>query len=176
MHPPTAEDASSLCTECGICCGWSIFSDVCLQPNELAWASSKRLRVLERDDKRRFATPCSVLEARGDARVCSDYAQRPLACREFECRVLTRYKHGELSREGAKELVARARELILSLERRLEGAPGRDMSKKLAGLTDAFSRESSSGRAFFDPEALLDIALLRRLISEEFYEGPAAKP
>jgi hypothetical protein len=167
---PTAADGSSLCAECGICCGWAIFTDVALRADEVAWASSKRLPLFPRGDRMFFPTPCSVLEVRAEARVCGDYAHRPAACRQFECKVLSRYKRGELSRAEATGLVARGRALIATVEERLGATGGGDIFEKFAGLSKTFVPESFAGRSSLYAEALLDVAVLRTFIAREFRE------
>src|SRR5580692_6138801 len=163
-------EASSLCRECGICCGWPIFAAVVLAPDEVAWASSKRLPLVQHEAKLSFRLPCSVLEARGDERVCGDYAHRPAACRAFECKVLIRYKNGELPREDALDLVRRARALIASVEDRVEGTAGTtDVGARKAALSDVLHQGTKRVRTL-DAETLLDIGVLEKLVLPAFHE------
>ena len=168
-----AVGASSLCRECGICCGWSMFSHAGLRPGEVEMASSKQLRVLQNGKELSFRLPCPVLEAHAVERVCGDYEHRFAVCREFECDVLTSYKRGELSRVDALGLVSRARDLIASIEARLAGATVyQSVSEKLVALRVAFKHGLIAGRAA-EAEALLDLGVLETLVLPAFRK-PAA--
>jgi hypothetical protein len=162
-------DGSALCRECGLCCDWQLFGAVPLRPEEFAWASSKRLRVIQRAEKLTLELPCAVLETRGSERVCGDYEHRPVACRDFECKVLSRLKSGDLSQGEALGLVKQARALTAGLEDRLRETEGKNLGAKLARLADAFQRSSVEDRAI-DAQTLLDVGVLSSLILPAFHQ------
>jgi hypothetical protein len=172
MDPPAsvAVDDSSLCRACALCCDWPIFHSVPLERAEVEWAVARRLPLVRTDEDVAVEFPCSVLQARGDERVCGDYEHRPRACRGFECKVLARYKTGELSRDDAFALVHRARTLITSVERRLAVAGGKGVTTQLRQLGARFHDASVSSRTM-DPELLLDLGILESCVLPSFHDG-----
>jgi hypothetical protein len=169
-------DGSTLCRSCGICCGWSIFGVVSLQPSELAWASAKRLPIVERPDaKVSFQLPCALLRREGNDRVCSDYAHRPTACRAFRCKLLARYERGEIGAQEALATIHKARGLIEGVEQHLAIEPGAgDVGARLIGLLEA----SAAGEAIGATSAhtLLDVAVLKTFLQKEFHEPKVEEP
>jgi Fe-S-cluster containining protein len=161
---PAAVDSSALCRACGICCGWAIFGTVGLRPDELGWASARRLPLVRVGDEVSFRLPCAVLQVEGDQRVCGDYAHRPEVCRAFRCKLLARYESGELELEDAIGVVKKTRGLIEGVERRLESKPGIDVGAKLARLGDA-----GDGSPQADADTLLELGVLRTTVSRHFH-------
>jgi Fe-S-cluster containining protein len=107
-----------LCTVCGLCCNGVLFGDVELQPRD----APEDLRVLglklERKGKKlRLRQPCPCL---GADLLCRVYAERPVRCRTFECRVLQRVQRGELKLDAALRVIARARKQTAAVERLVE--------------------------------------------------------
>lgn len=92
---------SDLCLACGLCCDGSLFGYVPLQDRERAMASRRGLRVLASGNG--FEQPCSAHHAGA----CAVYAERPRACRAFECKL-----H---ARGGNQQDVTRVRELLGAL-------------------------------------------------------------
>jgi hypothetical protein len=151
-----------------MCCDGTLFSTVSLTRDEVAWASRRRLPLVHHAAAVSFRQPCAVLEpAAGAARVCGDYAHRPGTCREFECRVLARYRGGELSHDQAVDVATRGRQLVVAIERRC----GRDANAVFAEL----ARSASTGSAPADPELLLDIAVLRTFLDKHFRRAEPEK-
>lgn len=97
----------SICTECGICCGNAVFSNVPCTPEEFLDIKERvpelKLRVLEVDCNRldeiienneqriSIKFPCNALRDKQ----CSVYDIRPENCKKFECYLLQRYNRGE---------------------------------------------------------------------------------
>jgi Fe-S-cluster containining protein len=159
---------SSLCRECGICCGWALFHVVALAPSEIGWAAARRLPLFQNGPELSFELPCPVLEAHGNARVCGDYEHRPAACRAFECKVLSRFKSGALTKAEALDLVGKARTLIAQVDERIAGA---------AKTTDAVATRAAlsaviwgGSREALDTETLLDLGVLESLILPTFHD------
>jgi uncharacterized protein len=106
-------DLARLCQSCGLCCDGSLFGRVSLQPGEAEPARKMHLRVLE--SGKAFDQPCPALEA-GDGCQCSIYAERPLACRNFACRLYDRHRREGGPLEPRLASVRRVRELLAYLE------------------------------------------------------------
>jgi hypothetical protein len=112
--------------------------------------------------------PCAVLHTRGNERVCSDYERRPLACRAFECKVLPRYKSGELSRADAFSLVTKARTLVASVEKRIAASSkANDPGATLSALIHGGAQRAQA----LDAETLLDLGVLQSLVLPAFHES-----
>jgi Fe-S-cluster containining protein len=96
----------TLCTQCGLCCDGSLFTDVEL----VGRAEATRLEILglEIDDNNAdgdlLAQPCAALRGRR----CSIYAHRPKCCRTFECQLLHEVQRGAVTVERAAEQIAEA--------------------------------------------------------------------
>ena len=118
---------SQLCPACGLCCNGVIFADVRLQKGDDPVRLAALGLPLERRGKIvRFAQPCSALKGN----LCCIYAERPVRCRSFECRVLQRAQTGKLTTAAALKLIQRARRqeevvrgLLLQLGQRDEHLP-----------------------------------------------------
>ena len=97
---------SELCLACGLCCDGSLFGRVPLAPEEVDVARKNRLRVIP--SGRAMEQPCAALE--GGA--CTAYAERPNACRAFECRLHERHRREGGPLEPRLAAVRRVRELL----------------------------------------------------------------
>ena len=113
-HPRV--DLARLCQSCALCCDGSLFGFVVLQPGEAKAARKNRLRVIR--DGHGFEQRCSALQTAGAGgpRRCAIYAERPLACRHFTCRLYERHRTQGGPIEARLAAVKRVRELVASLE------------------------------------------------------------
>lgn len=96
-------EASTLCQACGLCCDGSLFSRAPLRPDEPAPPLATISTTVY--GARYLTQPCSALGASG----CGCYAQRPLACRGFECLLLTALVADEVSLADALTVVDRVK-------------------------------------------------------------------
>lgn len=82
-----------LCLQCGLCCNGVIFGDVELQPgDDPARLAALGVPLSRRGHKTKFPQPCPCLEGLR----CRIYADRPVRCRTFDCRLLQRTAAGEM--------------------------------------------------------------------------------
>jgi Fe-S-cluster containining protein len=95
----------TLCLACGLCCNGVLFADVRPQPGDRSPLFAGRRRVPQ---------PCPAFQA-GDC-TCSIYPERPVRCRQFECRQLLAVRAGETTIPQALTKIRRARKLVLKLE------------------------------------------------------------
>jgi Fe-S-cluster containining protein len=143
----TSAELSSLCQSCGLCCDGSLFGRVDLQIEEGQGARKSRLRVVR--DGKSFEQPCSALAAiarpPGDRRSCAIYAERPLSCRRFVCRLYEKYRREGGSIEEPVSKVRRVRSLLASLDPPSLAVPGLEDAHCTVGApeTDA----AAAGRA-----------------------------
>jgi Fe-S-cluster containining protein len=96
----------ALCANCALCCNGVLFADVRLQKGD----NAKRLTALgvplkKRGSLTRFTQPCSCLEGK----LCRIYADRPVRCRTFECRLLQRTQKAEVTERSALKTIQATR-------------------------------------------------------------------
>jgi len=97
--------AETVCQACAMCCDGTLFTRVPLTPDDVAPAEVHA--VTSPTGARFLPQPCAALSGTR----CAVYAQRPTACRRFECLLVAALRDGEVSEAGALELVAKARAL-----------------------------------------------------------------
>jgi Fe-S-cluster containining protein len=135
------DDLALLCQQCALCCDGSLFGRVPLDASEVAAARRHRLRVVAGGAS--FEQPCAALEPSGppgdERRGCSMYAERPLACRRFECVLYDRHRREGGPLEARLDVVRRVRALIAVA---LAGG-GHDELARI--LETEFARASSGG-------------------------------
>lgn len=117
LNNSSAKSVDRLCTACALCCNGVLFSDVRLQPGD----DAARLRELgvplkHRNQTVRFTQPCSCL----NGNTCRIYADRPVRCRTFECRLLKRAQQGELTEAEALKAIREARRRAEEVRRLLK--------------------------------------------------------
>jgi Fe-S-cluster containining protein len=103
--------AEALCVRCGLCCDGTFFGSVVVAGGERERLGRVGLRVVDEDGKLSMPQPCSAL--RGC--LCAVYADRPGACRQYECRMRERLLDGSVSEEDARASLARIRVLLASV-------------------------------------------------------------
>ena len=142
-----------------MCCDGSLFGRVDLEPDEVDTARRVRLRVV--GDGKSFEQPCSVLvpvEPRSSGRrACGVYAERPLSCRRFVCRLYDRHRREGGPLEPRLDAVHRVRALVADLEAR--------------GLTPADFEGDDAKAPPSDPAARIFTELMARL-EEDFARAP----
>ena len=106
----------SLCTRCGLCCSGVIFDYVPVEQDERAGLTDLGFEILEDGEEAKFPQPCRMFSGS----LCSIYAERPAACRKFQCKVLRRYHDGSIAEEEAFFLIEAAKSLVEKLKPQLE--------------------------------------------------------
>ena len=102
----------ALCQSCGLCCDGSLFTRVPLGVSEKV--PEEKLAVVTNDyGARHVPQRCAALSGS----VCQVYAERPLACRRYECLLFGALREGEVSLPEALEVVRRAQALVASRAR-----------------------------------------------------------
>ena len=132
-----ATAAESLCSACGMCCDGVLFHSVELQtgdhPRQLA---SLGLKLRRKKGVEFFLQPCSAHREADGRCSCAIYAERPLRCRNFDCRQLRGVLAGEISGEEAQGKIREARERVAQvngmIDRIGETNPNRGLSHRVA--------------------------------------------
>ena len=106
MSDAKVSAVDELCTACGLCCNGVLFGDVELQPGDAA----RRLAELglpwqRQGRKQKAGQPCACFEGK----LCRIYAERPIRCRTFECRLLARAQRGEIETAAALRAIRQVR-------------------------------------------------------------------
>jgi hypothetical protein len=128
---------SRLCLSCGLCCSGPIFNFVPVLPHDdVASLEAGGITVSISGGKHRFDQPCPA----HDGAACRIYANRPAACRQYRCDLLSGVEDGRIDSGEALRLVGEAVRLNRQLTRAIEEiAPGDCSPKSRAGLPRQFS-------------------------------------
>jgi Fe-S-cluster containining protein len=138
MTPVAASTVAALCPNCALCCNGVLFADVRLQAGDKA----KRLATLgvplkKRGQIIRFSQPCSCL----DGKLCRIYADRPVRCRTFECRLLQRTQAGEVTERAALKSIQSMRRRAENVRRILRELGDTDETVPLSRRYQRMMRE-----------------------------------
>jgi uncharacterized protein len=107
-HSEATSAASRLCARCGMCCNGVLFYGVKLQATESVKSlGSIGLKIKRKDSLLYCLQPCTAHHNGG----CQIYTQRPIRCREFECKQLVAVANAELSESTALEHIDHAHRL-----------------------------------------------------------------
>lgn len=99
----------TLCQSCGLCCDGTLFTRVPLSLTEQV--PEHKLKVVTNDlGGRHVPQRCAALEGTK----CQVYAERPLACRRYECLLYGALREGEVALPEALEVIRRAQQLVQS--------------------------------------------------------------
>ncbi|MFZ5441897.1 MAG: YkgJ family cysteine cluster protein [Myxococcota bacterium] len=97
----------SLCQACGLCCDGSLFTRVPLGVDEQVPEGELGV-VTNEKGARHVPQRCAAL----GGTVCGVYAQRPRACRRYECLLFAALREGEVALAEAIDVVRRAQALV----------------------------------------------------------------
>lgn len=118
-HGPRDRE-SALCLSCGLCCSGALHHHVRLRPEEVERAATWPVTTSLDDGRHHMDLPCGCL----DGSRCTVYGERPAACRTFACRLLLRYRAGEIDEAEAQGIIdatthafARMREALVPMRR-----------------------------------------------------------
>lgn len=160
-----------LCTECGLCCDGSLFSDVELSSaKELSGLEVLGLNVEDGDRSAPglLLQPCNAREGKR----CGIYQHRPKCCRTFECRLLKDVRSGKMSANDAREKIA-----VVSTEmrsfRELIGinVSGLPLKEQYLEVMDSMSSQKQTAAIEEKEEELTRrMRILERMIKKTFLE------
>ncbi len=98
-------ELGALCQDCALCCDGTLFVRVGVTAAEAAQLATVGVVVAFRaKEKRVLPQPCAGLQGKR----CGCYAVRPEPCHQFVCLLGRALEGGEVTLEGARELVAEA--------------------------------------------------------------------
>jgi Fe-S-cluster containining protein len=109
---PPQQSNSSLCLSCGLCCDGTLFGTTPVAPHDdFPALEAARIAVSIDGGERRFEQPCPA----HDGRACGIYANRPAACRTYQCDLLRRVEEGAIDSSEALAVIGEAVRLKRSL-------------------------------------------------------------
>lgn len=131
--PETAEAASRLCLNCGLCCNGVLFQIVRLQSTDsVRELESLGMKLNRKKREPYFKQPCGFL----DKCTCSIYESRPLRCRLFECQQLHLLADEKVSEREVIQAIEEAKEKVRSVEALLALAGNSSVSLPLSERYD----------------------------------------
>lgn len=115
----SAEQASTLCLACGLCCNGALHHKARLQHAEIPLAESLGMTVLE-GEKLTFQLPCACWQQGR----CSVYAQtRPDTCGRYRCKLLRNLDSQAVTLDAALGQVAQAKKLMVEIDAIIGNTP-----------------------------------------------------
>ncbi len=153
----------TLCLQCGLCCNGVLFADVRPEPGDKSPLFAGRSRVNQ---------PCPAFNSGTCA--CAIYPERPVRCRQFECRQFLGVQAGEISPEAALKRIRKARQLAAKVEKLLTELGYNDPKLSLSRRFRRCQRAAEAGGLSPDQlDALADLQLsvheLTLLLAQHFY-------
>lgn len=166
---PAKRDGSPLCIDCGLCCDGTLYGQARSAVGEGPDMAAAGLDTFELDGHSAFKLPCPRL----DGMCCTIYETRFHVCRTFACKLLRRYRAGEVELDEARGTVAEAKRLR---ERLCAIAPEAGARKERIAL-----RRANHWRATTEREARvrgaqleLEINIFDRFLAQKFRFGNEA--
>ncbi len=145
--PRAAEEGSSLCIDCGLCCDGTLFARARVRPEFARATIELGFHVAPHGEHLSFSLPC----ARLDGTCCTMYETRPVVCRAFRCALLVELDAGEVTLDAARATVVTAKRLLaraVAADSRARYAQSRnDLRNELAARRAAGDREDLAARA-----------------------------
>jgi Fe-S-cluster containining protein len=162
--------ADALCMECGLCCDGTFFGSVVVAEDERDRLRRVGLRVVDGDGGPVMPQRCSAL--RGS--VCSVYADRPKACRAYECSLRESFLAGSTSEEVARASLARMRVLLLTIRRAFDLPEGTSIWEAIVRISEPanFDPTSPAGQKLDEGiRAVSELLELARAVFEPAFAG-----
>jgi Fe-S-cluster containining protein len=137
MTADSSSPSARLCAACGMCCDGVLFHSVALQLGDSARElSSIGLKLRRKKGVEFFLQPCSAHREKEGLCSCLIYDQRPMRCRQFNCKQILAVTGGTSTETAALENIrtARARvNRVLSLMAQVgETNPNRSLAHRVA--------------------------------------------
>ena len=112
-----ADEASTLCKACGLCCTGHLFSWVRLKANELTASEKLGLNVIRNDPRQRgFTQPCPAWNG-----ICAIYSDPhyPRGCYSYKCKLLRELLDESVALSNTLKRVEQTKSLIRKVEKHL---------------------------------------------------------
>ena len=156
--------------ECGLCCDGTFFGSVIVAPEERERLGRVGLRVVDGEGGLVMPQRCSAL--RGS--VCSAYAERPKACREYECSLRESFLASSTSEEAARVSLARMHVLLATIRRAFDLPQGTSIREAIVMISEPASVDpmSPAGQKLDEGiKAVSELLELARAVFEPAFAG-----
>ncbi len=156
-----------LCMSCGFCCNGVLLVSTILETDEAELVTQPGLNFYQKKGEYvGFYQPCPCLK---DSK-CSVYAQRPRACRNYQCELLKEHLQGTISFKEAVELVRKAISLMEAIYRHIGGvAPSKRIWEQIRDFMELQARSVNSEESrCLIARLLLDVKELSIICSSHF--------
>jgi Fe-S-cluster containining protein len=156
--------------DCGLCCDGTFFGSVVVAQDERDNLVRVGLRVVDSDGGLAMPQRCTAL--RGC--LCSAYADRPRACRSYECSLRERLLAGQASDDDARASLARMRALLEKIRSAFELPEDTSIWEAILAIAEpeTFDPRSAAGRKFDSGiAAVSELLELARTVFEPAFTG-----
>ncbi|UXP31963.1 YkgJ family cysteine cluster protein [Reichenbachiella agarivorans] len=161
-------ESSNICLSCGCCCDGTLIGFVQLAREEVP-ALRNLLEIENTEGEGFFLQPCQNLGCDG----CTIYTNRPTACADFDCGLLTSLNQKEIAYEEAIEVIAVVKQKKIAIEQMMEVLPFTLQSQsfyfKVLELKKLMRKDVTESTVTQDhPTFLAEVDQLDALLSEKF--------
>ena len=162
------ETADALCMECGLCCDGTFFGSVVVAAEEAEHLRRVGLRIVDGDGGLVMPQRCTALSGS----ICSAYADRPKACRDYQCTLRERFLAGATSEDAARASVARMLVLLRTIRRAFDLPPHTSIWEAIVTIADAESSTRPTGPKLDEGVAAVsELLVLARDVFEPKFAG-----
>jgi Fe-S-cluster containining protein len=168
------QTADALCMDCGLCCDGTFFGSVVVAQEERERLGRVGLRVVDGDGGPVMPQRCSAL--RGS--VCSAYADRPKACRDYECSLRESFIAGSTSEDAARASLARMHVLLATIRRAFDLPEDTSIWAAIVAISEPANVDpmSPAGRKFDEGiKAVAELLELGRAVFVPAFAGGARR-
>jgi Fe-S-cluster containining protein len=146
-----------------------MYSSVHLEPTDHPDSlTAQGFQLAQHKDKQYFEQPCVAFQPCR----CGIYEQRPAICQTYECKLLKRYKAGELSFDKALSFIQEAIQLRDIVRKDVEYFLATEKPQSLPNLflsmVNKLDKMEADERKQVHPMMQLNVGALRILLSQHF--------
>lgn len=125
--------SARLCASCGMCCNGVLFHAVNLQRGDSPRALvSLGMKLRSKKGIEFFLQPCSMHSELDGACSCVIYDQRPMRCRNFNCKQLERVASDTITEEEASEKIHAVRTRVAEINQLIAQFGESNLNRSLA--------------------------------------------
>lgn len=154
--------------ECGLCCDGTFFGSVVVAADEGERLKRVGLRVVDGDGGLVMPQRCTALTGS----ICSAYADRPKACRDYQCSLRERVLSGDASEASARASVARMFSLLATIRHAFDLPAQTSIWEAIIAIADAESSSRPAGPKLDEGVAAVsELLVLARDVFEPKFAG-----